>query len=122
MKAESECVGPNDTLAAAAQVMRRNEVLAVPVLDHHQPAGVLTDRKIETHCYAVGRNPAQLRVREAMDNKAAYLHEDDEPSLALEEMKKHGAEQLPVFNTAGKVVGIVFQKDIETTLSASSAR
>lgn len=111
MRPEAECVGPNDTLAAAAQVMRRNEVPAVPVLDHQQPTGVLTDRRIDLHSYAVGKHPAQIRVRDAVDEKQIHVKENDEAIFAVELMKANGVQKLPVMTEDGKVAGVIFLED-----------
>jgi CBS domain-containing protein len=117
MVRKTECVGPNDTLAAAKAVMRRDDVQVLPVLDHHHVSGVVTGRKIETQSYATGRRPAQMRVREAMDTKALWLNCRDEADEALKRMEEHGVAELPVVDDEERVVGVITRESIQAALS-----
>jgi CBS domain-containing protein len=115
-----ECVGPNDTLAATQAVMRRTQVDVLPVLDHHHVAGTVTDRKIETQSYATGRRPAQMRVKEAMEEKSLSLNENDDASHALRFMEEHRLEQLPVIDDQERVVGVATSAQIKAALGKQS--
>lgn len=116
MQRDSQCVGPNDSLGAAAELMKRYHVRAVPVLDHAQPTGVVTEDTVETRTSELQRDPLLLRVREAMVECTAFVTEDDELDDAVRTMQANDAEQMPVLDRGHRLVGLL----VKETLPASA--
>ena len=112
MQRDSECVGPNDSLGAAAELMRRFQIRAVPVLDHARIAGVLTEHELENCRSEHQRDPLLLRVREAMVECTGFVLEDDEIDDAVRTMKVNGAKEIAVFDQNYHLVGLLMAEDL----------
>ena len=68
MTRDPSCVTPDATVREAAQVMSREDVGAVPVVDgqtDRRLVGVVTDRDIAIRCVAEGKD-GSCRVRDVM--------------------------------------------------------
>src|SRR5688572_10932842 len=93
---KTECVSPNDTLAAAEAVMQRENLKVIPVLQDDHVSGLVTGRRIDTQSYATGRRPAQMRVHEAMVNRPMCLRADEDVHEAVHRMEQQQLSELPV--------------------------
>jgi CBS domain-containing protein len=119
MTANPRCVGPGDTLAQAAQVMRALDVGAVPVCHNGKLAGMLTDRDISVRAVADGRDPSRTTVRETMSEGIVYVFDDQDVSDAAHVMEQKQIRRLPVLDRDKRLVGIVSLGDIAVHASSS---
>jgi len=115
MTKEPSCVTPDATVREAAQVMKREDVGIVPVVDgqsERRLVGVITDRDIAIRCVAEGRT-ADCRVREVMsaDNITTCDQNDDVDSV-MDAMRTEKVRRIPIVDERGALVGIVAQADI----------
>lgn len=108
---------PDTSLAAAAQAMRDYTCGALPVLDDSgRPIGILTDRDV---CLAVGRVerfPATIPAREAMTPNPVTCVPGAEIGDVLNTMAAMRIRRLPVVNGEGRLVGILSQSDIVSSV------
>jgi CBS domain-containing protein len=119
MTANPRCVGPGDTLAQAAQVMRALDVGAVPVCHNGKLAGMLTDRDISVRAVADGRDPSRTTVRETMSEGIVYVFDDQDVSDAAHIMEQKQIRRLPVLDRDKRLVGIVSLGDIAVQAGSS---
>src|SRR5688572_5830398 len=83
MTREPVCCEPGDPISRAAEVMKREDVGSVPVVDSKSAGrlvGIVTDRDIVLKVLAEGRSVEHSTVRDAMTANPASCREDDDVS------------------------------------------
>lgn len=120
MTRDPSCVTPDATVREAAQLMKREDIGVVPVIDSQGSktlVGVITDRDIAIRCVADG-NDGTARVRDCMTaNKIATCRESDDVDRAMDAMRTEQVRRVPIVDERGALVGIVAQADIMTKTS-----
>lgn len=115
MTREPSCVTPDATVREAAQVMKREDVGIVPVVDAKNSkklVGVITDRDIAIRCVAEGKD-ANIRVGDCMSSgNVATCGENDDVDRAMDAMRTEQVRRIPIIDERGSLVGIVAQADI----------
>lgn len=116
MVADPLTVRPDQPLAEALEVMRRNRVSGVPVTREGRLVGILTNR--------------DLRFERRLDRPVSELMTSRDlvtakPGVTLEEAKnilhEHRIEKLLVVDDEGRLLGLITVKDIEKTSQFPSA-
>jgi CBS domain-containing protein len=115
MTKDPSCVTPEATVREAAQVMKREDVGVVPVVNAHAEkrlVGIVTDRDIAIRCVAEGKD-ASCRVREVMssDDLATCSFGDDVENV-MQAMRTEKVRRIPIVDERGSLVGIVSQADV----------
>jgi CBS domain-containing protein len=115
MTKNPECVTPAATIREAAQLMQRQNVGIVPVVEEKgskRLLGVITDRDIAIRVVAEGRDGA-TRVSEIMSaSQIKTCTPDDDVSAAMEMMANEQVRRVPIIDDRGALVGIIAQADI----------
>src|SRR5690348_4346307 len=115
MTRDPSCVTPTATIREAAQVMQRENVGIIPVVDEKESKrllGVVTDRDIAIRVVAEGRDGG-TRVSEVMtSSRLATCAPDDDVNDAMEAMASEQVRRIPIVDDRGALVGIVAQADI----------
>jgi CBS domain-containing protein len=115
MTKDPACVTPGTTIREAAQVMQRENVGVVPVVEEQgskRLVGVLTDRDIAIRVVAEGRDGG-ARVSEIMSsNRVTTCAPDDDVNEAMQAMSDEQVRRIPIVDERGSLVGIVAQADI----------
>lgn len=101
-----------DSVRQAAEVMKRLNVGAVPVLRGNDTVGILTDRDIVIRSVAVGRDPETTRVGEVMTGDVLSCREDQDIEEAVRIMEENQVRRLVVRDAQGRVIGIVSLGDL----------
>lgn len=105
-------IAPAEPVSAAAKLLRRYNIGALPVVDAHRGLrGIVTDRDIVTRCVALDADPAETRVAEIMSRGVLTASPLDEVSHAAHIMRTDQVRRLPVLDE-GKLVGMVTLCDI----------
>jgi CBS domain-containing protein len=115
MTPDPSCCLPSDSVAIAAQIMRRNDVGPVLVVsDHHENrlVGIVTDRDLALKVIADGRDPHTTRVDEVMSTNPVSCRPDDSTARALELMAENQVRRVPIVDENDRLVGIVAQADV----------
>jgi len=112
MTSRVESVGPDTSVAEAAQKMRDLDVGPLPVCDNDRLAGIVTDRDIVVRAVAEGKDPRSFRVRDVMTPEVKYLFEDQDEEEAARLMQDEQIRRVLVLNRDKKLVGIVSLGDL----------
>ncbi|PUE61343.1 histidine kinase [Limnohabitans sp. Rim8] len=103
-------------LVTAAQLMRRDHVGALVVVDHlngeRKVSGLLTDRDIVTCVIAQGIDPGPLFVEDIMSAPVITVQEDDSLIDLMRTMRTNGIRRVPVVNEKQDLVGLVTLDDV----------
>jgi CBS domain-containing protein len=106
-----ECIGTQETLDRAAQMMRDNGVGALPVCGPgDRVTGIITDRDIVVKCVASGHDPARMTAGE-LATGLVWVSPDTTVHDALARMEEHQIKRLPVME-GGRIVGMISEADL----------
>jgi CBS domain-containing protein len=112
MHAGAECIGENETLQAAAQMMRDLGVGALPICgSDNRLSGIITDRDIVTKVIADGRDPSACTARELAMGTPVYVEADADEDEVLQTMEQHKIRRVPVMENR-RLVGMISEADI----------
>ncbi len=115
MTRDPSCVTADASVREAAQVMKREDVGIVPVVDgqsKRQLVGVVTDRDIAVRCIADGKD-GTCRVRDVMStDDLATCRESDDVDNVMNAMRTEKVRRIPIVDERGSLVGIVSQADV----------
>jgi CBS domain-containing protein len=99
----------------AAQLLQREDIGSVPVVDDGRLVGILTDRDIALRVIAEDRSTTGLTVGEIASRDLATVEPGESLDRALHLMAQRQVRRLPVIER-DRLVGIVAQADIARRL------
>lgn len=100
-------VGVDEPVSAAARLMQRSNMGALPVCSSKgELRGMVTDRDIVLRCVAAGDDPERVRVSEIMSRGVITTGPFEELEHAVRLMSQDQVRRLPVLDK-GKLVGMV---------------
>lgn len=108
------------TVLEAAEIMRDQDVGALPVADAGRPIGMLTDRDIVVRALADYRDPSQTRVRDIITPRLSTVYDDQDVNDAADVMARDQVRRLLVLNRQQAPVGILSLGDIGKSRSSST--
>lgn len=112
----AECIGENDSVAAAAQKMRDLGVGSLPICGADDRLhGILTDRDIVVRCIAESRDPASVRAGDLAQGALFWVEAGADVGQALHQMEDHRVKHLPVIEDR-RLVGIITEADLARNL------
>ena len=117
MTREPACCEPADSIQRIAQLMKTEDVGAVPVVESktsRRLVGIVTDRDIVVKILADGKTVEKSTARDAMTNNPVTCREDDEVGQAVARMAERKVRRIPVVDGNGALRGIIAQADIAT--------
>jgi len=119
MTQDPECCLPTDTVSAAAQLMREENVGSIPVIDNktdQKLLGIVTDRDLAVQVVANVCDSRSTRVADVMTRQVITCRPDDDLQVAFEAMAKYQLRRIPVVDDDFRIVGIISQADIATRI------
>ena len=105
-------VEATEPIAAAATIMRDEDVGVVPVVEDGRLAAMLTDRDIVIRAIAEGRDPQSTTAGEIASRELVTIDPQQSLDEALRLMAQHQVRRLPVVEEDGRLVGILAQADV----------
>ena len=117
MTREPACCEPADSIQRIAQLMKSEDVGAVPVVElktSGKLVGIVTDRDIVVKIVADGKTVEKSTARDAMTNNPLTCREDDDVSQAVARMAERKVRRIPIVDANGALKGIIAQADIAT--------
>jgi CBS domain-containing protein len=115
MTANPSCCVPGDSVAVAAQVMKRENVGPVMVVSDHTDkrlVGIVTDRDLAVKVVAEGRDAHSTRLDEVMSSNPVTCYENDDVSDAMRMMSDYQVRRIPIVDQEHRLVGVIAQADV----------
>jgi CBS domain-containing protein len=103
---------PSATVRQAIEVMQRQRIGCILVVDQDRLVGVFTERDVLTKVAAQEVDIDHLRVDEIMTSDPEYLGIDNELVYALNQMSVSGYRHIPLVDHQGRPTGVVSMRDI----------
>lgn len=106
---------PADSVYAAAQIMKREDVgpvLVVSGAGDKRLTGIVTDRDLAIKVVGEGRDAHSTRIDEVMSSSPVTCEEDEEVAAAIRKMSENQVRRLPIVDSSGRLVGIISQADV----------
>lgn len=106
-----------ETIEAAAQLMREQDVGALPISDSQERmCGILTDRDIVVGCVAQGGDPATMTAGDLAKGTPRWVAADADIDEVLRQMEDYQIKRLPVIDDK-RLVGMISEADLARHLS-----
>jgi CBS domain-containing protein len=105
-------LSPNDTVMAAAQAMRANDIGDVIVQEDNRLFGILTDRDIVVRALAEGANLDTTMVAAICSRDLTTIAPTASVGEAVRLMRDRAIRRIPVVDGRDHVVGIVSLGDV----------
>lgn len=119
MTKDPVCCLPKDSVANAAELMKKGDIGSIPVIENEQSKkliGIVTDRDLALKVVAGGLDAKSTTVETVMTRNVITCHADDDLNRALKAMAEHQLRRLPVVDHADRIVGIIAQADVATRI------
>ena len=114
-------VRPEQTIAEAALLMRKNDIGSVAVQSGDKLVGMLTDRDIAIRAVAENLAPGTA-VRDVMSRDIKYCFEDQDVEDIASNMAELEIRRLPVVNREKRLVGIIALSNMASSGEPDSTR
>lgn len=114
-------ITPSDTVVEAADLMRRQTVGALPVLDEGQIVGIVTDRDIVMRAVCDRHGVKDLTVSDVMSPDLVSCRADQSVAEAAAIMGDRQVRRLLVLDDAGQLAGVLTVGDIARDVSEELA-
>ncbi|MEM3712067.1 MAG: IMP dehydrogenase [Thermoproteota archaeon] len=98
-------VNKEATVGDAAELMRKHRISGLPVVEGNRLIGIITGRDVRF-------TDPSIRVEEAMTKDVVVAGPSVTPEEAVELMKKHRVEKLPVVDSNNQLIGLITYKDV----------
>jgi CBS domain-containing protein len=109
------CCTPADAIQKAAELMKSNDVGAIPVVNdctERKLLGIITDRDICIKAVATGKLTGAIKVSEVMSKATVTCGPDESLEACENKMERYQVRRVPVIDAKGTCIGIVAQADI----------
>ena len=120
MSPTPQCVTVEAMIADAAELMHREDIGDVLVLEEDRLYGILTDRDIVVRVIAEGRDPSQTRVGDVCSRELTTVAPEDSVGQAVRLMREKAIRRLPVVQD-DEVVGVISIGDIAVERDSRTA-
>ena len=112
MHAGVEWRSPDTPLTELAEIMRREDIGAVPIGENDRLIGMVTDRDICCRGLTGGRDPGSLTAADVMTEGIVYCTTNEELGDAIRLMENKGIRRLPVIDENKRMVGMLSLGDV----------
>lgn len=104
-------VAPDDSVITALELMAKNDVGAILVVEGDQLAGIFSERDYARKIILHGKSSKETKVREIMTEKVIYAKPSQTVDECMAIMTEKRVRHLPVMDN-GKLTGIVSIGDL----------
>ena len=112
MTTDVKVLSPDNDLQKAAQLMRDEDIGAIPICNGKKLVGMITDRDIVIRALADGKSPSEVKVSEIMTDQIMWCFEDQTVGEVLQEMGNQQIRRVPVITRDMDLCGIVSLGDL----------
>ena len=120
MTKDPVCCLPSDTVVRAAQLMKTENVGAIPVVANQQSKrliGIVTDRDLALKVVAEARDAKSTTVEKVMTAGVIACRANDDLQKALNAMEGYQVRRIPVVGDTDQIIGIIAQADVATRIN-----
>lgn len=111
------CCLPTDSVSAVAQLMGKENVGSIPVIESEQTKkllGIVTDRDLTLQVVAKALDAKLTKIADVMTHKIVTCRGDDDIQKAVDAMAEHQLRRILVVDNDHNIVGIISQADVAT--------
>jgi CBS domain-containing protein len=111
------CCLPNSTVSEAAELMRKEHIGSIPVIESEQSrklVGIVTDRDLALKIVADGLDAKSTKVEVVMTHKVITRRSNNDLQKVLDSMAKYQLRRIPIVDKDNKILGIIAQADVAT--------
>lgn len=105
-------VKPSSAVIEAVELMNRERIGAVLVMDEDHPVGIFTERDVLARVVATGRDSARTLVESVMTSNLIGVRLTTTVDEAMQVVTSKRCRHLPVTDDGGNVVGMVSIGDL----------
>ncbi|MCA9828807.1 MAG: CBS domain-containing protein, partial [Nitrosopumilus sp.] len=106
-------VNPNTTLMKVREILLKNKVKRVIILEKKIPVGVITERDIAKKIYELGEKPiTSVKAQEFIQKKIFVLTRENSVQECAKMMKKHRISLVIIVHNDKTLDGIVTKTDL----------
>jgi CBS domain-containing protein len=118
LQREPDSIGPDESVAAAAERMRQRTVGSLVVVDRaNRPTGMVTDRDLVIRALADARDADTTPVSEVMTRDIVVAGRETSLTAALRLMRRGPFRRLPIVDDNGALLGLITLDDVLMRLS-----
>ena len=117
MSVDVAMVGPEQTIAFAANLMVDDGISSLVVVENGAVAGIITEKDFLEKVVAKGKSAVEVKIRDVMSNPVISVTPDMSVLEAGRVAEERHIKRLPVVKS-GKLVGIVTQTDLIRVLTS----
>lgn len=107
-------VNINESVKRVAELMRKEDIGAVPIMENEKTVGFVTDRDIVINCVASGYN-LEDSISHAMTKDVYSVKEDDDIDMATKLMKEKQVSRILVVDQQEMPIGMLSLHDLVET-------
>ena len=112
MHTGAQCIGEDQTLMEAAQMMRDMGVGSLPICGNDRKLhGIITDRAIVIKAVAEGKDLSACTAGELAQGHVSYVDADTDMDTIVEKMGREQVKRMPVIHDH-KLVGMISESDL----------
>ena len=111
---------PDDLVAKVAQVMKKEDVGPVPIVENGQTrklVGIVTDRDLAVKMVGEGRDIKTTKAEDVMSRNIVTCRAEDDLQMALDAMSENQLRRIPVVDDKDRIIGIISQADVATRVN-----
>ncbi|MBZ5524499.1 MAG: CBS domain-containing protein [Acidobacteriia bacterium] len=115
MTKEPQCCSPEDTVQVVAQLMKKLDVGAIPVIADQvskRLVGIITDRDLCITAMAEGKDPRTTKIAPYFTKTVVTCMPGDTLEVCEQKMKLNKIRRILVVDAQYKCLGIVVQADL----------
>ncbi len=108
-------VGPNTSLIKTREILLKNKIKRVVIVEKKKPIGVITEKDIAKKIYELGTNPIKsVKAKDFKPKKLFTLTRENTVQDCAKMMKKHRISLVIILNKDKTFGGIVTETDLVT--------
>ena len=123
MTKQPTCCSPSDSVQHVAQMMRQQDVGAIPVVSDpvsKHLVGIITDRDLCVTAVAEGKDPSVTPIADYFTKNVITCLPEETLESCEQKMKQYKIRRIPIVDKKNFCVGIVVQADIARVDRAES--
>ncbi len=104
-------VRPDDNVQRAAEIMKKNDIDSVIVMEKDNGIGIVTDRDIIAKIVAEGKDPRKVTVAEIMTSPVITINPEADIDDAARKMRDKNIRRL-IVTKDNRIIGILSEFDL----------